>query len=87
MTNRKITFIDTLPATNAGAPAKYGWFAEALADNPGRWAEFPTQGSAATNGSRKWQIQNGRTKGFESGRYEATIRKTILYVRYIGDDQ
>lgn len=82
-----VNFINELPSrqpSGGGAPAKYMDFAEALRGNPGKWAEFPKQGTPRENSVAGIHIRKGNLAAFRCGGFEAANRNSVLYVRYVG---
>lgn len=89
MTN--FEFVDNIPSRGKGGrrvdPVLIE-FAEALRDNPGRWAKYPhTPTSQAGASATAHLIRAGHpsaAKPFRGGDFDAAVRQGVLYVRFIG---
>ena len=79
-----IKFVDDIDVPRR--KGKYEAFFNALRDNPGRWAEFPAQGTSGTRGGTAHHIKKGTYSGIERGEFDALSRNGVLYVRFVGGD-
>jgi hypothetical protein len=75
------------PPGGPGMPPKFAEFAQALRDNPGRWALYPGKATQAT----ATEIKRARSSIFApAGHFDAVSRdmshpdKRRVYVRYVG---
>jgi hypothetical protein len=63
-------------------------FAQALRDNPGRWAKWPRTYANPTSvyAVRKNLLDGDRRapSAFRGGKWEAVVRGKVLYVRFLG---
>lgn len=69
-------------------PGAYKEFADALRQNPQKWAILP--GERKSNESAKGTAQNirrGVVKGFTKGEFETAVDDTKIYVRFISIQQ
>lgn len=91
-----IEFVETLPPRAAGGEQYIpdpvlADFAQALRDNPGRWAKYPAADLNATQASSmgtriSMQRRPGTPRVFmpdRAGTFEGTVRSGQLYVRYV----
>ena len=84
-----IEFFDDLPVRNGRAmEGIQSEFAQALRDQPGRWAKYPEQDgrSPGSLSAAAYRISKGShlaPKNFRSG-FEAVVRRGVLYVRFVG---
>lgn len=63
-------------------------FANELRSNPGRWAKWPKEYRNSTSiGAIRKNIADGTERapvGFREGQWDAVVRNSVLYVRYLG---
>lgn len=87
---REFEFVAELPDNSRTRPKKYvgsgliKWFAAALKCRTGEWAKWPAPIRSSTAHSYSQRILRGVQPGFCDGRYEAQVRNSVLYVRYVG---
>lgn len=66
-------------------------FANELRANPGRWAKWPKLYRNSTSiGAIRKNIADGTERapvGFRDAYWDAVVRNSVLYVRYLGDTQ
>jgi hypothetical protein len=81
-------FFDELPGIEGhiGRAAAYVEFAEALADNPFKWAALPRSFETKTQvKSAAANIGYGSYKSFPRGQFESAMRGMQVFVRYVGE--
>ena len=81
---------DQLPSGNHGRNSRSSPLWEAVAaecrDNHGDWVMFEIPGRPKKSlDSARTHINAGKYRAFHGGRYEAAVRGTVLYVRYMGE--
>lgn len=63
-------------------------FATELRNHPGRWAKWPKEYRNSTSiGAIRKNIADGTERapvGFREGVWDAVVRNSVLYVRYLG---
>ena len=91
-------FVDELPEavrtprkfTPRGCEPLIIEFADALRENPKQWAKYPKALSLSTAKSYvsaiKTKPSRNGPKPLQGGAFEATTRKGVLYVRYVGGE-
>jgi hypothetical protein len=76
------------PARKRSGDEVYREFAQALRDNPGRWAKWPrTYNNPSSNHALRRNILDGDRRApnaFRGGKWDAVVRDKILYVKYLG---
>ena len=58
---------------------KYADFADALRENPGRWAKYPSQAKTTV-----YQLRKSRLGSFPGDEFEFETRNGEIYLRYVG---
>ena len=78
-------FVDAPPEGTRGRNELYRAFALALKGRPGDWAKWPRdfKQSNVASATRR-NIVAGKMANFPAGEFEATVAKSIVYVRYVG---
>lgn len=90
MPAHKFEFVAELPARVRTRPEKYSEsmlvhrFAAASKRRPGEWAKWPGPIKPSTAHSYCQKIRQGTQRGFRERGYQAQVRNSVLYVRYVG---
>lgn len=58
---------------------KYAEFADALRDNPGRWAKYPSKTKTTV-----YQLRKSRLGSFPGDQFEFELRNGDIFLRYVG---
>lgn len=83
--NAVFEFVDEPPEPTRGRNPLYSAFADALRENPGRWAVWPRSfKNRSSAGVTAGNIKRGRMANFPSGHFDALSRDGKLYVRFVG---
>lgn len=78
-------FVDAPPAPTHGRNPIYRAFADALRENPGRWAVWPGRfKNRSSTSAQASNIKRGTLRNFPEGEFDAVTREGKLYVRFIG---
>lgn len=87
MTEFEVQWVEEPPPAS-GRQREYAMFAQALRDNPGRWAILPGPPRSGISS----QVQQGKYAAFRpAGAFEAVSRRSLddnkprTYVRFVGD--
>ena len=80
-----IKFLEELPRPNR--MSKFSKYFEALRDNPGMWAEYPTKFKNPNSArSARTTIKNAEMREVKyPGEFDSAVRNGVLYVRYVGE--
>lgn len=90
-----IKWVDELPEkakniSDGRRPSKYDGFAAELRKHPGQWAQWPTESLCVSSRRSTVAAINGpkdrRPNSFQDGKWQAAVRQSILYVRYLGEE-
>lgn len=76
-------FVDEVPAQVA-VGNKWAAVGEVLREHPGQWAKVSSSTTDAGASSQAYKINKGTNRALGKG-FEATRRKHMVYVRYVGD--
>lgn len=83
-----VEFVDELPpkrpARSRPSPVMEA-FAAALKTQPRRWGKWPQELMSATAGAYASVIRSGELPAFRDGKFDATTRNGVFYVRYLGE--
>ena len=73
--------------TQGQRPGRYVKFAQALRDNPGRWAVAPGERTEASAKGFRQNVLRGEVKGFTKGEpWEAAVEGGKVWVRFNPDE-
>ena len=74
-------FVDELPVQQPRRKyrGKYAEFADALRENPGRWAKYPSQTKTTV-----YQLRKSRLGSFPGDEFEFENRNGEIFLRYVG---
>ncbi|GAA1450341.1 hypothetical protein ACFP47_10385 [Nesterenkonia lacusekhoensis] len=81
---------DHLPDGERGKNSRTSPLWEAVAaecrDNPGAWVMFEIPGRPKTSlDASRTHIKRGKLRAFQEGAWDAAVRGTVLYVKYLGE--
>lgn len=74
-------FVEELPEQEPRKKyrGKYAEFADALRENPGRWAKYPAKTKTTV-----YQLRKSRLGSFPGDEFEFETRNGEIYLRYVG---